>query len=169
MSEYDDYSDDIDNYKNIQINNNYSDNIINQNNISVDKTTNTEDNNKEIKTEDNKIFGYNPYEFVSKCHKAFVFYDGLNVYCSKCGKQITKIKDSLPINIKYNTNSDNIIISGDMLKNFHNSISRFATDSTYELCENKCPKCNSYMRYLRDYNDKLCFVCSNGNCRYVIT
>ena len=116
-----------------------------------------------------EMLSYNPYEFVSKCCRGFIFYDKLSIYCSKCGKEVDKIKDgqAITISMKFNSNTDSTSISGDVLRAFHNSIPRFATDPTCELCERKCKKCSTKMRYLRDRKGDMWYVCSNGDCRHV--
>lgn len=120
---------------------------------------------------DHETLSYDPYEFVSKCCKAFLFYDKLSIYCSKCGKEVDKIQpgQSITIGVKFNSTTEETSISGDILRSFHNSIPRFATDPTCELCERKCRKCSTKMRYLRDRKGDLWYVCSNKDCRYVDT
>lgn len=118
---------------------------------------------------DHKVLSYNPYEFVSKCCKAFLFYDKLSIYCSKCGKEVDKIQpgQSITIGVKFNSTTEETSISGDILRAFHNAIPRFATDPTCELCERKCKKCSTKMRYLRDRKGDMWYVCSNKDCRHV--
>mgnify|MGYP003293096595 FL=1 len=118
---------------------------------------------------EHKVLSYNPYEFVSKCCKAFLFYDKLSIYCSKCGKEVDKIQpgQSITIGVKFNSTTEETSISGDILRAFHNSIPRFATDPTCELCERKCKKCSTKMRYLRDRKGDMWYVCSNKDCRHV--
>lgn len=120
---------------------------------------------------DGKELSYNPYEFVSKCCKAFLFYDKTSIYCSHCGKEVEEVQPgkSLSISINFNSGNDEINLSGDILRSFHNSIPRFATDPTCELCEKLCPKCHSQTRYLRDCCGDLWYVCSNKDCRTVIS
>jgi hypothetical protein len=120
---------------------------------------------------DHKTISYNPYEFVSKCCKAFLFYDKLGIYCSKCSKEVDRIQpgQSITIGVKFNSTTEETSISGDILRAFHNSIPRFATDPTCELCERKCAKCSTKMRYLRDRKGDMWYVCSNKDCRHVDT
>jgi hypothetical protein len=115
------------------------------------------------------VLSYNPYEFISKCCKAFLFYDKLSIYCSKCGREVDKIQpgQSISIGVKFNSTTEETSISGDILRAFHNSIPRFATDPTCELCERKCKKCSTKMRYLRDRKGDMWYVCSNKDCRHV--
>ena len=115
------------------------------------------------------MLSYDPYEFVSKCCRAFLFYDRLSIYCSKCGKEIDKIEpgQAVKISVKFNSTTDETSISGDVLRAFQNSLPRFATDPTCELCERKCKKCSTKMRYLRDRKGDLWYVCSNKDCRSV--
>lgn len=126
-----------------------------------------EDSSKE--SHEHRVLSYNPYEFVSKCCKAFLFYDKLSIYCSKCGKEVDKIQpgQSISIGVKFNSTTEETSISGDILRAFHNSIPRFATDPTCELCERKCKKCSTKMRYLRDRKGDMWYVCSNKDCRHV--
>ena len=120
-------------------------------------------------THEHKVLSYNPYEFVSKCCRGFLFYDKLSIYCSKCGKEVDKIKpgQSITIGVKFNSTTEETSISGDILRAFHNAIPRFATDPTCELCERKCKKCSTKMRYLRDRKGDMWYVCSNKDCRHV--
>ena len=120
---------------------------------------------------EHKMLSYNPYEFVSKCCKAFLFYDKLGIYCSKCSKEVDRIQpgQSITIGVKFNSTTEETSISGDILRAFHNSIPRFATDPTCELCERKCAKCSTKMRYLRDRKGDMWYVCSNKDCRHVDT
>ena len=122
-------------------------------------------------TRDHKLLSYNPYEFVSKCCKAFLFYDKLGIYCSKCAKEVDRIQpgQSITVGVKFNSTTEETSISGDILRAFHNSIPRFATDPTCELCERKCVKCSTKMRYLRDRKGDMWYVCSNKDCRHVDT
>ena len=103
---------------------------------------------------DHKTISYNPYEFVSKC----------------C-KEVDRIQpgQSITIGVKFNSTTEETSISGDILRAFHNSIPRFATDPTCELCERKCAKCSTKMRYLRDRKGDMWYVCSNKDCRHVDT
>ena len=123
------------------------------------------------KSEEIGNISYNPYEFVSKCCKAFIFYDKLSIYCSKCGKQVDTIGkgQSVNISVRFNLSDDKNNASGDVLRAFRNSLSRFATDPTCELCEKRCPKCQSMTRYLRDCKGDMWFVCSNKDCRHIIS
>lgn len=122
-------------------------------------------------THEHKLLSYNPYEFVSKCCKAFLFYDKLGIYCSKCAKEVDRIQpgQSITVGVKFNSTTEETSISGDILRAFHNSIPRFATDPTCELCERKCVKCSNKMRYLRDRKGDMWYVCSNKDCRHVDT
>ncbi len=113
---------------------------------------------------------YNPYNFVSNCCHSFNYFNGNNVYCSKCGKIVKNIKDdeSLTVHVKFNVNDQNEEnnISGDIVNNFKHQAKRYAHDPTCELINKECPKCqHKYCRYLRDPQDNLIFVCES--CRYV--
>jgi hypothetical protein len=122
-------------------------------------------------SDSHKVLSYDPYEFVSKCCRGFLFYDKLSIYCAKCGKEVDKIQpgQSITIGVKFNSTTEETSISGDILRAFHNSIPRFATDPTCELCERKCKKCSTKMRYLRDRKGDMWYVCSNKDCRHVDT
>ena len=113
---------------------------------------------------------YDPYIFVSKCCKAFIFYDSLSVYCSKCGKEVYKIGDDedITISIKFSSKEHGNNLSGDVLQSFYNRLPRYATDRTCDVCTKKCPMCESLTRYLRDPSGNIVYVCSNGECRHVI-
>ena len=119
--------------------------------------------------EKQEVLSYDPYEFVSKCCRAFIFYDKLSIYCSKCGKEVDKIEpgQAIKISVKFNSTTEETSISGDVLRAFQNSLPRFATDPTCELCERKCKKCSTKMRYLRDRKGDMWYVCSNKDCRHV--
>lgn len=143
----------------------------NSNNTTNKQNTDRSDKNNET------AFSYDPYMFVSRCCNAFVFYDNINVCCSKCAKEIYKLKDdeNIVISIKYNNNTEltgNIDsenkMSGDILQSFYNKLARYSTDPVCELCSKKCNKCNSLMRYLRDPQGNIVYVCSNGDCRNTV-
>lgn len=126
-----------------------------------DKTTGGEKNKN--------LTQYDPFTFVSKCCNAFIFYSELSVYCSKCGKEVYTIKDgeNITIGIKYN-NVSKSNISGDVLSGFYNKLKRFSTDKTCDICAQICPKCSQNMRYLRDPQGNIVYVCSNAECREIL-
>jgi len=106
-------------------------------------------------------------QYISDCCGAFIIFDGISCICSVCEKSITVIKNSPTIiGIKFNDSSEENI-SGSLIVNYINIAKRFATDPTYELCSQKCPKCKNLSRYSRNVQDKLIFICSNSECRNV--
>ncbi len=111
---------------------------------------------------------YNQHMFTSSCCKAFNLYEGTSCICSQCGRVINQIHDDelLTISIKFNDNVDSNV-SGDIVANFMEKAKRFATDPTYEICGQKCPKCKSLSRYCRDAQKEIIFICSNPECRNV--
>ena len=116
---------------------------------------------------------YNRYNFISPCCKSFNFYNGNNIYCSKCGKLIRTLKDdeSLTIDVKFNINYDNnssTSISGDLIDNFNKNTKRFAKDVTCEDIIHKCDKCdNEICKYVRNPRDEIVYICTK--CRNVMT
>lgn len=114
---------------------------------------------------------YDKYNFISPCCKAFDYYNGNNIYCSKCGKIVKTLTDdeTLTVNIKFNVDNKNMNsnhVSGDIVSIFKQNAKRFAHDPTCELIEKECPKCkHPYARYLRDPQDLMIFVCEK--CRNV--
>lgn len=111
---------------------------------------------------------YSEYAFISPCCHMFNYYDGNYIYCSQCRKLIHEVKgdEVLSISVKFNNNLKNNI-SGDIVNSFLAKVPRFSTDPTCELSNKICEKCKSRMRYLRDPQGNLIYVCSNGECRYV--
>lgn len=111
---------------------------------------------------------YDKNMFTSPCCRAFNTYSGSSIICSECGKTIGKVPDEkeLAISVRFNEhNTENV--SGDIIYAFRHLARRFAEDPTYELCNAKCPKCNTYSRYARDPQGNLFFICSNVKCRNV--
>jgi len=113
---------------------------------------------------------YDENLFVSPCCKSFNFFNGNNVYCSRCSKIVKTIgkNESMLINVKFNikTDDDYTNISGDVIKNFHKDAAKFAHDITCELINSECPECkNKTARYIRDPLGNLIYVCDK--CRYV--
>ena len=114
---------------------------------------------------------YEPYNFVSPCCKSFDYYNGNNVYCSRCGKIVKILKDDETLTVYVKFNNDNKTIeggqtSGDIVNIFRHNAKRFAHDPTCELIDKPCPKCkHPHSRYLRDPQDMLIFVCEK--CRHV--
>lgn len=116
---------------------------------------------------------YEPYNFVSPCCKAFNYYNGNNVYCSRCCKivKILEGDETLTVYVKFNDDNkstDGNQTSGDIVNIFHQNAKRFAHDPTCELIHKDCPECkHNKCRYLRDPRDTLVFVCEK--CRYVFS
>lgn len=116
---------------------------------------------------------YEPYNFVSPCCKSFNYYNGNNVYCSRCGKIVKILKDdeTLTVYVKFNNDNDTVEggqTSGDIVNIFRQNAKRFAHDPTCELIDKPCPKCkHPHSRYLRDPQDMLIFVCEE--CRHVFS
>ena len=113
---------------------------------------------------------YNQHMFTSSCCHAFNLYEGTSCICSQCGRVINRIKDDelLTISIRFNENID-ANVSGDIIMNFREKAKRFATDPTYEICDQQCPKCKSFCRYCRDAQKEIMFICSNPDCRFVFS
>lgn len=113
---------------------------------------------------------YNLNMFTSNCCHAFNIYDGTSCICSQCGRVITQITDDelLTISVKFN-DAVSSNVSGDIVETFRERARRFATDPTYEICSQKCPKCKSLCRYARDAQKDIIFICSNPKCRNVFT
>ena len=113
---------------------------------------------------------YDENLFVSTCCKDFNYFNGNNIYCSRCGKIVKTLgeNETIPIHVKFNTHTtdDYTNISGDVIKIFHKNAAKFAHDITCELINKTCPKCgNKTARYLRDQLDEIIYVCDK--CRYV--
>lgn len=114
---------------------------------------------------------YDPYNFVSPCCKAFNYYNGNNVYCSRCNKivKILENDETLTVYVKFNVdnkNSNSKHVSGDIVNIFRHNAKRFAHDPTCELIDKECPECkHKHCRYLRDPQDTIIFVCEK--CRNV--
>lgn len=114
---------------------------------------------------------YDSTNFVSPCCKAFNYYNGNNVYCSRCGKIVKVLKgdETLTVYVKFNNDNKSSgggKASGDVVNIFHQNAKRFAHDPTCELIKKQCPECkHGQCRYLRDPQDTLIFVCEK--CRHV--
>lgn len=114
---------------------------------------------------------YDSTNFVSPCCKAFNYYNGNNVYCSRCGKIVKMLKgdETLTVYVKFNNDNKSSgggKASGDVVNIFHRNAKRFAHDPTCELIKKQCPECkHGQCRYLRDPQDTLIFVCEK--CRHV--
>ena len=114
---------------------------------------------------------YDSTNFVSPCCKAFNYYNGNNVYCSRCGKIVKMLKgdETLTVYVKFNNDNKSSgggKASGDVVNIFHQNAKRFAHDPTCELINKQCPECkHGQCRYLRDPQDTLIFVCEK--CRHV--
>ena len=115
---------------------------------------------------------YDKYNFVSPCCQAFNYYNGNNIYCSKCNQIVRTLNDdeTLTVYVKFNTdnNKDENTkqVSGDIVNIFKQNAKRFAHDPTCELIAKECPKCkHPYSRYLRDPQDIIIYVCEK--CRNV--
>lgn len=113
---------------------------------------------------------YNLNLFTSKCCHAFNRYNGTSCLCSQCERIINQIRDNetLTISVKFNENTSSNV-SGDLILAYRSKARRFATDPTYELCSEKCPKCKSRARYTRDPQGNILFICSNAKCRNVFS
>lgn len=136
-------------------------------------TTKQKGNKNDVKTDETFITSsdaYNANLFTSECCGAFNVYNGVSCICSQCGRIINKIKDDeiLTISVKYNDTSDTNV-SGDIIHAYHENAKRLSTDVTYEICSQECPKCGTLMRYTRDPQNNIIFICSDPKCRNVLS
>lgn len=134
--------------------------------------TNSTKSNKP-KTTESKTKELNIYAIVSPCCKAFnMFVDDKRI-CTQCGKVYpaidNKVGSELTTSIVYNISEtkNNMIISGELIQEFHNKFKRNANDITCMITEMKCPECNSYCRMSRDQEANRLFVCTK--CRNVFS
>ena len=138
----------------------------------LDKTNSAKSNTKP-KTIESKTNELNIYAIVSPCCKAFnMFVDDKRI-CTQCGKVYpaidNKVGSELTTSIVYNISEtkNNMIISGELIQEFHNKFKRNANDITCMITEMKCPECNSYCRMSRDQEANRLFVCTK--CRNVFS
>lgn len=131
------------------------------------------DSTTKPKTIETKTKELNIYAIVSPCCKAFnMFVDDKRI-CTQCGKVYpaidNKVGSELTTSIVYNISEtkNNMIISGELIQEFHNKFKRNANDITCMITEMKCPECNNYCRMSRDQEANRLFVCTK--CRNVFS
>lgn len=105
------------------------------------------------------------------CNDFVLFHDG-RIICTGCKCVIKEIatKENVILRYKSNTNSTKIIKPREddsFMRLQMERLKRYANDETFELCDTKCPKCNSNSRYCRNHTGEIIYICSNTECRNI--